>query len=256
MSPAYIIWQKKDQFLLAWLNSTLTDKILSTVYGQNHARQVFIHLANKFAPQSRSHISHLKRQLQILSQELKSCSDYLLTAKSWANQLAAAGKPVDDEDLISYVVSGVNNAYHPFITALNLTTRESPISFDDFQAELLNYEQLLDKQTKAVQHEGGQFAFFALPTAPVSSGGIISSSSPQYFTINHSPCQICGKTNHQAPDCYHCMDFSYQGRHPPSQLAALAAHTHVNTEWNDFGALTVVQTINSRLRICHFSNHL
>lgn len=26
------------------------------------------------------------------------------------------------------------------------------------------------------------------------------------------------------------MDFSYQGRHPPSQLAAMIAHTHVEQE--------------------------
>ncbi|KAA8515498.1 hypothetical protein F0562_018891 [Nyssa sinensis] len=26
------------------------------------------------------------------------------------------------------------------------------------------------------------------------------------------------------------MDFSYQGRHPPAQLAAMAAHTHVPQE--------------------------
>jgi hypothetical protein len=47
---------------------------------------------------------------------------------------------------------------------------------------------------------------------------------------NKVPCQICGKLSHQALDCYHRMDFSYQGRHPPSQLAAMAAHTQGPTE--------------------------
>ncbi|XP_059448148.1 uncharacterized protein LOC132179437 [Corylus avellana] len=38
------------------------------------------------------------------------------------------------------------------------------------------------------------------------------------------PCQICGKTSHMALDCFHRMDYAYQGRHPPAQLAAMAAH--------------------------------
>ena len=57
-----------------------------------------------------------------------------------------------------------------------------------------------------------------------------NSNNSQFFTINRSPCQICGKSSHQALDCYHRMDFSYQGRHPPSQLAAMAAYTHVADE--------------------------
>jgi transposase InsO family protein len=51
-----------------------------------------------------------------------------------------------------------------------------------------------------------------------------------FFNANRAPCQICGKTSHQALDCYHRMDFSFQGRHPPSQLAAMTAHAHAVPE--------------------------
>ena len=36
-------------------------------------------------------------------------------------------------------------------------------------------------------------------------------------------CQICGKNGHTALDCYHRMNFAYQGRHPPTTLALMAA---------------------------------
>lgn len=49
----------------------------------------------------------------------------------------------------------------------------------------------------------------------------------------NTPCQICGKKNHQTFDCYHRMDYSYQGRHPPTQLATMVAHT--NTAFEDQG---------------------
>jgi hypothetical protein len=77
----------------------------------------------------------------------------LLTAKSWADQLAAVGKTVDDEDLISYVEGGLNPSYHPFITSLSFATREASISFDDFSMQLLNFELLLDAHVKTVPPE-------------------------------------------------------------------------------------------------------
>jgi len=35
-------------------------------------------------------------------------------------------------------------------------------------------------------------------------------------------CQICGKFGHLAVDCYHRMDYAYQGKHLPAKLAAMA----------------------------------
>jgi hypothetical protein len=103
-NPEFMVWQKKDQFILAWINSTLTERILSTVYGMNTAKQVWSYLSKRFVPDSRTSISRLKRELQSLHQGSQSCSDYLLKAKSLAYQLSAIGKGVDDEDLISSAI--------------------------------------------------------------------------------------------------------------------------------------------------------
>jgi len=47
-----------------------------------------------------------------------------------------------------------------------------------------------------------------------------------------SPCQICKGSNHQALDCFCRMDFSFQGRHPPTDLAAMVAD--INTEFLNY----------------------
>jgi hypothetical protein len=39
---------------------------------------------------------------------------------------------------------------------------------------------------------------------------------------NRPTCQICGKIGHYAVDCYHRIDFAYQGKNPPTKLAAMA----------------------------------
>jgi uncharacterized protein YxjI len=106
INPDFLVWQKKDQFVLAWLNATLSEKVLSMVFGLTTAQQVWAHMAKRFTPTCRTRISTLRRQLQTINQVTKTCTDYLLTAKSLADQLAAIGKGVDDEDLISYVIGG------------------------------------------------------------------------------------------------------------------------------------------------------
>uniref|UniRef100_A0A5B7BD59 Retrotransposon Copia-like N-terminal domain-containing protein n=1 Tax=Davidia involucrata TaxID=16924 RepID=A0A5B7BD59_DAVIN len=72
--------------------------------------------------------------------------------------------------------------------------------------------------------------------------------TPQLF------CQICNKPNHSALDCYHRMNYAYQGRHPPSQLAAMAAsygssQTNPNLWLTDSGATNHVTADFSTLSI-------
>ena len=55
-------------------------------------------------------------------------------------------------------------------------------------------------------------------------------------------CQICGKMGHTTIDCYHRMDFSFQGKNPPAKLAAMtiASNTAITGSSNpwltDLGA--------------------
>jgi hypothetical protein len=54
-----------------------------------------------------------------------------------ANQLLVIGKPIDDDDLINFVMSGLNPTFNAFITTFTLLLSQDKPSFDDFQNELL-----------------------------------------------------------------------------------------------------------------------
>lgn len=75
----------------------------------------------------------------------------------------------------------------------------------------------LGQQRRSIPASSGNH----LPTPPVQQ---ISDVSPPIFK---EKCQICDKTSHKALDCYHGFDYSYQGRHPPSQLAAMVSERNV-----------------------------
>jgi hypothetical protein len=272
VNPAYSLWQKKDQSLLSWFNTTMSDRMLSSLYGLKTARQVWTTLSTRYASQSKARISYLKRQLQTLNQGSSSCLAFLNEVKSCSDLLAAAGQPVGDDDLISYILGGLNPAYTTFITLFNFTTRTTSMSFEEFQCELLNHEILLNSH-QSQQHpltESGNFALYSQKPRPSSnnynkgkSGGYSKNSfqpaggysknlyqsnqsrgyqrnnyqsNPRQLGGNHfsqksilgtpptgpptsfprkASCQICGKPGHLALDCYHRMDYSFQGKNPP-----------------------------------------
>ena len=90
------------------------------MHGLNTSQLAWNALETRFATQSRSHISNLKRQLQSLQQGSKSCTEYLNQAKQWVDELSAIGKPLEDDDLISFIISGINPMFNSFVTAFTL----------------------------------------------------------------------------------------------------------------------------------------
>jgi hypothetical protein len=59
-------------------------------------------------------------------------------------------------------------------------------------------------------------------------------SRPIFSSAPRVPCQICGKLNHIALDCFHRMDYAFQGRQPPSSLQAMVSQSlpaYEDQEW-------------------------
>lgn len=67
---------------------------------------------------------------------------------------------MDDKDLISFIISGLHPSYTLFVTSFSFVTYTNLINLDDFQAELLNHEILLETQQKSIPPETGSFVLF------------------------------------------------------------------------------------------------
>lgn len=109
----------------------------------------------------------------------------LLTAKTWGDQLVAVGKPIDDEDLISLIISGLNPIFSTFVITFSLSTRNTSLSFHDFQDELLNHELMLNQQ-QVVARDSCIFALYAQRSNsrnfPSRKKKVPQGKSPSQFT--------------------------------------------------------------------------
>lgn len=73
-----------------------------------------------------------------------SISDYFAKMKGYAYEMASSGKPMDNEEIVSYTCNELDSEYNPIVTSL--VTRVEPISISELYATLLSVETRLDLQ--------------------------------------------------------------------------------------------------------------
>jgi hypothetical protein len=168
------------------------------------------------------------------------------SAHSLINDLFAVWQLVPNENFINYIMNSLHVAHNPFVLNFSCASRTGSLSFAKFQAKLLSFVHLQHAQQEVQPNNSMAFMsnkspsssfpkkhhpplctnYSQKPNYHASPGPRGSTPQPMSTTpLSRPPCQICGKTSHQAPDCFHHMDYAYQGRHPPAQLVAMAAHT-------------------------------
>ncbi|CAN6361109.1 unnamed protein product [Urochloa humidicola] len=100
-NPAYVTWLAQDQQVLAFLFNSISKDVLGQVATLSTAAEVWAALEAMFSAQSRARVTNLRMQLANLKKGSMSCTVYFDKMKKLADELAAAGKKVEDEDMVS-----------------------------------------------------------------------------------------------------------------------------------------------------------
>jgi hypothetical protein len=75
-------------------------------------------------------------------------AEYISKMKTLADEMASAGKKLDDEELSSYILPELDSEYNSIVSSI--AARVEPISFDELYSQLLAHENRLD-----IQNVGG-----------------------------------------------------------------------------------------------------
>jgi hypothetical protein len=67
---------------------------------------------------------HLRSKLSRMKKGDQSCVTYYSLMKGYADEMVAAGKHLEDEDVICYILAGLDFEYNPFVEAF--TTKTEP----------------------------------------------------------------------------------------------------------------------------------
>uniref|UniRef100_A0A2N9ISB5 Integrase catalytic domain-containing protein n=1 Tax=Fagus sylvatica TaxID=28930 RepID=A0A2N9ISB5_FAGSY len=258
VNPAFLIWKKKDKALLTLLYSTLSSPVLAMVVGLSTSQEVWDKLEERFTCTARANVLNLKLELQAIKKVQS-----------------------DPEELLHVILKGLPKEYAPFASAIRtrdgvlsleklsvlLQTEEQSMqeSVDPFSNSALAMFVTPNKPPNGYngnhgynnnRGRGGRNSFsrgrggrspnftsnFNTPSFNAPQSNSQQSQSAPQAKSDRPTCQICWKQGHYAIDCYHRMDFAYQGKNPTTKLAAMASasnlqHTQSAETWlTDSGA--------------------
>lgn len=69
-------------------------------------------------------------------------AEYVAKMRSLADEIVSAGKAIDDDELVSYVLAGLDFDYNPIVSAL--VARTEPIGVGEMYSQLLSFERRMD----------------------------------------------------------------------------------------------------------------
>ena len=121
----------------------MSKEILVQVSSHEHAADLWKAITQMFSSQSRSKILQIRSQLSREKKGDSSVSAYFSKMKGLADEIGAAGKKLEDDDLIDYILNGLDSEYNPFVSSVSI---KDSLSLDDLYAQLLSYEARLQQR--------------------------------------------------------------------------------------------------------------
>jgi hypothetical protein len=174
-----------------------------------------------FASESKTQVSNLRVVLARTRKENMTTAQYSTKMKGYADELADAGRTIDEEELVEYLLAGLDDVYNPLFAAIgvnggDLTVSElyGKVCAYDSRIELLGDNIGRNSFVNSAErghggprgvHHGGQRGgrgnrdhglLHGSGGNGRHGGGMSGKNKRDYVT-----CQICGKPGHEARNC-------------------------------------------------------
>jgi len=124
--PIYQAWWRRDQLLVSWIISSLSEEVLPSIIGLNNAAEIWSSLAASYGRPSQSRVLQLQMHLQNNKQGDEDVARYLRRTKLIADELSAAGAPVSLPVFNASVFNNLHPDFGQVVTAL--AVRQTPVA--------------------------------------------------------------------------------------------------------------------------------
>nr|AAK55460.1 putative gag-pol polyprotein [Oryza sativa Japonica Group]AAP54977.1 retrotransposon protein, putative, Ty1-copia subclass [Oryza sativa Japonica Group] len=247
-NPEYKTWFVQDQQVLGFIFSSLSREVLQQVAGARTAAQAWNMIDDMFSCKSKAGTINVLLALTTTQKGPMSISEYIAKMRSLADEMAATGKPLDEEELVAYIINGLDSEFDAAVEGLMATARIAPVSISHVYSQLLSYENRIrirqaylttsanaanrgggrGGRGSSTGNRGGRRGGFGrggrgrgAPSGASQGRGRGNDTRPV--------CQVCHKRGHVASDCWHRYDDSYV---PDEKLGGAATYAYgVDTNW-------------------------
>jgi hypothetical protein len=95
-------------------------------------------IENVFGSQTRARAVNVHMALATTQKGNMSLTEYVNKMRKLGDDMALAGKPFDDEEMVSYILAGLDIEFNPVVLAV--LAHVEPISITELYAQLLSFE--------------------------------------------------------------------------------------------------------------------
>uniref|UniRef100_A0A2N9HD04 CCHC-type domain-containing protein n=1 Tax=Fagus sylvatica TaxID=28930 RepID=A0A2N9HD04_FAGSY len=245
LNPEFTLWDTKDQALISMISATLSPSALALVIGQKSAKGKLKECKDKL--EAVGVFIEDEELLHIILDGLPT------EFYPFCSTTRTINEPITFEELLVLMLAEEKSLKHNIDSSKELMhlamlgtgpkpntgTNTSPaIPFNPQSnrggrgGRYNNYRGGRGGRNFNNNNNKGGFSFSPSSSQP-------STYANNQFSFSRPSCRICYKMGHTALDCYHIMNFSFQGKHPPTKLAAMAFSSNASSSncWvSDTGA--------------------
>ena len=156
VNPKYETWMAQDQQLLSYIINSLTKEVLASVITVTTIVEAWIALDTMYSVQSCARAPNLRMQLSMLKKGNMSIAAYYAKLKAYVDELATIGKPIEDDEMVTFILLGHDLEYNPIVTSF--MGRTDPIYLNNLYAHLVAYETRLDMLSDNYNNNNGGFS--------------------------------------------------------------------------------------------------
>jgi hypothetical protein len=120
----------------------MTQEVVGQAAAYDTPQEVWSLLEQTYASQSCARTVNTRIALATTRKDDMSISEYITKMKSLTDEMASAKKKVDDEELVSYILAGLDEEYNPVVSAL--LARVEPVSVAEAHSQLLSFKNRIN----------------------------------------------------------------------------------------------------------------
>jgi hypothetical protein len=259
-NPEYQEWYYRDQQVLSFVLGSLGREVLAQVAAQDNAADLWAAIESMYASQNRARIVNTRLALATAHKGTQSVTEYVGKMRTLGDEMAAAGKPIDNNELLTYILTGLDIEFNPVVTSL--LSRKESVTVSEAYSQLLAFETRMEIMGSGNsgssansanrggrggsggrgrgnfnrgRGQGGVRGRGTFNQQRQSGNGANRGGQGRGPSVSKPVCQVCLKTGHTANRCWHRFeqDFVPEERHAS---AAMNSYTVDNNWYTDTGA--------------------
>jgi hypothetical protein len=142
LNPEYEDWHAADTQVLGFLLTSVSKETLVRTAAPKSTAEAWKILEDQLATQTRAHAVNTRMALATTRKGSLSVAKYLAKMQALDNDMAMAGKPLNDEDLVQYILAGLDEDFDSVVNSV--LAHPQAITVSELAAQMLSFQSQVD----------------------------------------------------------------------------------------------------------------